>query len=547
MSSSERWPAPLPPLDDRLALLRRTAESLRKAAPAWVRSGSEAKGLPPDHAEEWLVGPVPVLRHVRLLTGSLDRIQNGRPTIDPSSVKGDEAEGPLRVRILPFDARDRLLFRGFSAEARMQRGVDAGELLARGGAVHRRRTPRGPALILGAGNVSSIPAMDALTQIFGEGRAAMVKTSPVNAWVGPHLEAGFAPLVEAGLLAVVDGDAQRGAELVADERFEHVHLTGSIRTHDRIVWGENEEERARRKAEDRPLLQKSLSSELGNVSPMAVVPGYYGARELDFVVETIAASVTNNAGFNCNATRLLIVAAGWHQKNALFERLRLRLERIPMRKAYYPGAEAAWASAIEGRETVLQLGARSEGVLPWTLLFGLSAEDSEPFFEREHFCPVLGVVELDVPGSLSFIEASTRFMNERLWGTLNASWMIPPALAAAPDHDQALELAIASLRYGTVAVNQWPALGYAWAGPPWGGHPSATLADAQSGLGWVHNAHLLEGVEKVVLRGPLPAWPKPIWFADHRGAAEAGRQLVDYEAQASWWRAARVAVPAVLG
>ena len=546
MASLDRWPAPLPALDERLELLRRTADRLRRQAPAWVRAGCEAKSLRPDHPEEWLVGPVPVLRQVRLLLGSLDRIRSGRPTIDPSAVKGEEG-GPLRVRLLPFDGRDRFLFRGFSAEARMEAGLDRGELLARSGEVHRRRASRGPSLVLGAGNVSSIPAMDALSKIFGEGRAVMVKTSPVNDWVRPHLEAGLAPLVDAGLLAIVEGDAERGAALIQEERFEQIHLTGSIDTHDRIVWGADPEEQARRKAENRPLLDKAVSSELGNVSPMAVVPGFYSAKELDFVVESIVASMTNNAGFNCNATRVLVVAEGWHQKNALIERLRLRLDQIPTRRAYYPGARRIWEEAVAGRESVLRLGEPGEGELPWTLLFGLSAEGDEPFFRREHFCPVLGVVQLDVPGSLSFIEAATRFMNERLWGTLNAAWMIPPVLAVTDEHRVALDQAVDTLRYGTVAINQWPALGYAWAGPPWGGHPSAGLADAQSGIGWVHNAHLLEGVEKVVIRGPLPAWPKPIWFDDHRGATEAGRQLAGFEAEASWWRAARVAVPAVLG
>jgi len=546
MVTPDRWPASLPPLDERLELLRCTADRLFRAAPAWVRAGSEAKGLPPDHAEEWLVGPVPVLRQVRLLIGSLDRIRSGRPTIDPSAVSGDDGK-PLRVRLMPFDTKDRLLFRGFSAEAHMASGLDRGELLAQSGSVHRQRSPRGPALVLGAGNVSSIPAMDALSKIFGEGRAVMVKTSPVNDWVRPHLEAGLAPLVEAGLLSIVSGGAEEGAALVEDDRFEQIHLTGSIDTHDRIVWGADPEEQTRRKADNQPRLPKAISSELGNVSPMAVVPGFYSAKELDFVVDSIVASLTNNAGFNCNATRVLVVAEGWHQKNALFERLRLRLDQVPTRRAYYPGAQQTWEAVTAGRESMLQLGEPRADELPWTLIFGLPSEGDDPFFRREHFCPVLGVVQLDVPGSLSFIEEATRFMNERLWGTLNAAWMIPPVLEATEEHHAALDQAVNALRYGTVAINQWPALGYAWAGPPWGGHPSADLADAQSGVGWVHNAHLLEGIEKIVIRGPLPAWPKPVWFADHRGAAEAGRQLAGFESEASWWRAARVAVPAVLG
>ena len=97
----------------------------------------------------------------------------------------------------------------------------------------------------------------------------------------------------------------------------------------------------------------------------------------------------------------------------------------------------------------------------------------------------------------------------------------------------ALETSIANLRYGTVAVNQWPASAYALATSPWGGHPSATLADVQSGLGWVHNSLLLERIEKTVQRGPLRAFPAPAYFPGHRSLHLLGRALCDFEASPS--------------
>ena len=83
------------------------------------------------------------------------------------------------------------------------------------------------------------------------------------------------------------------------------------------------------------------------------------------------------------------------------------------------------------------------------------------------------------------------------------------------------------LRYGTVCINHWPALGFAFGTTPWGGHPSATLEDIQSGRGWVHNTFMLEDIEKCVIRGPLVVKPKPTWFAGHKTAAEIGRKLVE--------------------
>ena len=69
---------------------------------------------------------------------------------------------------------------------------------------------------------------------------------------------------------------------------------------------------------------------------------------------------------------------------------------------------------------------------------------------------------------------------------------------------------------------------------PWGGHPSATLANVQSGLGWVHNSVMLEGIEKCVMRAPLKPMPKPIYFPSHKTLDQVGRRLVEFEAAPSW-------------
>jgi aldehyde dehydrogenase (NAD(P)+) len=119
--------------------------------------------------------------------------------------------------------------------------------------------------------------------------------------------------------------------------------------------------------------------------------------------------------------------------------------------------------------------------------------------------------------------------------------MKDPVLAAA------VEAAISRLRYGTVAVNAWSGLSFAFGSPPWGAYPGATSADIQSGTGFVHNTAMLEGVEKVVLRHPVTLRPKPVTFPSHRTAHLLGRRLVELEARPSWARAASVVAAAVRG
>ena len=79
----------------------------------------------------------------------------------------------------------------------------------------------------------------------------------------------------------------------------------------------------------------------------------------------------------------------------------------------------------------------------------------------------------------------------------------------------------------------------------WGGHPSATLQNIQSGLGWVHNTYLLESIEKSVVRGPLVAKPKPPWFYDFRKSHLLGPKMVDLDAAPSYWKLPAIIVNAL--
>lgn len=517
-------------------------DATARVAHAWVRAGHAAKGLPADHAEEWFTGPVPVIRGLRLWAASLRRLHEGR-----SPVQRDRCErtpdGRVAVRTFPTDAYDAALFRGFATVQRMQPDWTEDDVLSSAGASARARRG-GLCAVLGAGNVSSIPALDALTKCVNEQVPAVVKLSPVNDWVAPFLEEGLAPLIERGALAFVRGGPEVGARLVAHPEVTEVHVTGSDATHDRLVWGTADPE-ARG---ERPVLDEPVTSELGNVTPVAVVPGDYTEPELDFLAHQVVAMVTNNASFNCVAAKVLVLAEGWHQKEAFLRRLESGLRRVPTRAAYYPGARERFESLVEGRTDVERIGRETEERLPWTLIRGLDASDpTEPLFRTEPFCPVLSLVELDVPDAVAFIVSAEEFMDERLWGTLGATWFVSGEQEKLRPVSDALEGAIARQRYGTVAVNHWPALAFGWVSPAWGGHPSSGPENIQSGRGWVHNTYLLEGVEKTVLRGPMPVFPKPVWFADHRHAHDVGRRMVSFERRPRWLELPGLVFPALLG
>jgi hypothetical protein len=154
----------------------------------------------------------------------------------------------------------------------------------------------------------------------------------------------------------------------------------------------------------------------------------------------------------------------------------------------------------------------------------------------EPWCSVLSETAVGSADPVEFLKTAVKFVNEQVWGTLSATLIVHPASLKDPKVRDAVEWAIAELRYGAVAVNHWPALAYAFCTTPWGGHPSSTLENIQSGRGWVHNTFMLEGIEKTVVRGPIVAKPTPPWFPRHRTAHKLGPRLVRMEAAPSVWK-----------
>jgi hypothetical protein len=146
---------------------------------------------------------------------------------------------------------------------------------------------------------------------------------------------------------------------------------------------------------------------------------------------------------------------------------------------------------------------------------------------------LLSVVEIDEGEVEAFLARGVRFLNDKVWGTLNAMLFVPSGLEGDRSVEAAVNRAVDELRYGTVGVNYWPAIGYGTGTPPWGGHPSSTLADAQSGIGFVHNALMLEQIQKVVLRGPLRSFPKQFYYPSHRHLEALARGLFDFESSGS--------------
>ena len=132
--------------------------------------------------------------------------------------------------------------------------------------------------------------------------------------------------------------------------------------------------------------------------------------------------LANNAGFNCNAARVLITAAAWPQRQAFLAALEHALASLPRRQAYYPGASDLHAAFLQRYPDASRLGNDRDGTLPWTLVRGADPEDSEdPCFTTEAFCSLMADTALPGESASEFLDRAVHFCNDTLWGTLCAT------------------------------------------------------------------------------------------------------------------------------
>jgi hypothetical protein len=517
-------------LDERIGLLEELARSIVDAGEAWALAAAQAKGIRRDSAamgEDWGSGVVATLRNVLLLAATLRDIRaTGRPA--PPAIRIGE-DGRTVVDVFPTEPLDRLLFIGFRAEVRLAPGVTPEQARERMGRIYHEghRSEPQVALVLGAGNVSSIGPMDALHQLFVEDRTVLLKLNPVNEHLAPHLEAALRPLIRGGLLRLVPGGAEVGRAIAEHDGIDAIHLTGSDRTYEAIVFGTDDAAVERRRW-GAPTLDKPVTAELGSVTPVIVVPGPWTPAEIAFHGDNIASMLVQNAGFNCIAARVIVQHRAWSRREALNDAIRDSLRRAEPRDAYYPGAHDRWQRFVDAHPEAEWFGPSGAGRVPFTFIPDLDASRRDDIaFTTEAFCGVFGEVALDAPRSVpEFLDAAVEFCNSTLWGTLSASIIVHPRTMADPEARAAVERAIDRLHYGSVVVNHWSAVPYAMVSPPWGAAPGATPSDIQSGTGLVHNTYLLEDVEKTVVRGPFRTPLTPPWFHTHRGLARLMPRVV---------------------
>jgi acyl-CoA reductase-like NAD-dependent aldehyde dehydrogenase len=517
------------PIPARITYLRKAIAALIDEADEWVRLGCEAKGIDPASplaGEEWFSGPTTTVRTLRLLLEALEA--GGQPRLRRVRARPD---GQLVADVFPEHLIEWAVYSGMTAEVWIEPGQPATQ-----GRIYRQKRagifpPGRVCLVLGAGNVSSIAPLDLAYKLFAEDEVVILKMNPVNTYLAPIFRRVFEALLADGYLEIVEGGVDVGQYLTAHPQVDSIHLTGSERTHDAIVWGDTVEEQERRKRAGTPRIDKHVTSELGSVTPVLVVPGRWSDGDVAFQARHVASMVANNASFNCNAAKVLVLARGWAQREQFLDRLGEAFMRLPARRAYYPGARDRYREFKQTYPNARVFGTCDADAVPWTLIPNVPVNAGEYALTREAFCAVLAEVSLDVGDAPAFLREAVPFANEHVWGTLSAVMLVDAPTMRR--HRDAVEEALAALRYGAIGVNVWSGATFGLGVTTWGAFPGSPLENIRSGRGVVHNAMLLDHPQKSIVRGAFRLRPTPVWFADHRNLAAVGRRGARYEANPS--------------
>jgi aldehyde dehydrogenase (NAD(P)+) len=529
------------PIKDKIQYLTEVRQATLAHAERWADAETKAKqlrvGSPLVGAEAWLSGPYGVVAWLSASIQTLTALDTGADPL--AHVKLHRSvDGNVVARVLPFDRYEELLFHGVTADVWMQQGVTEQNLRENIAGFYRRQDPEGElALVLGAGNVSAIVPLDILDRMINCGEVVICKMNPVNEYLGPIFEDIFAQLIRDGYLAFVYGAGDVGEYLTRHDAVQVIHITGSARTHDLIVYGPGEEGQQRKAADDR-VIGTPISSELGGVGATIVLPGPWTEADFRYQSEHVVTQKLHNSGHNCVASQVLILPAEWDGGASMLREVRRQLGESEPRVAYYPGTEERLSALQEAEARTEVLGGDAKR---------LFAADVDPAaehygFRTEFFAPAMVTTSLP-GGAAEFLQRAVDFCNDKLYGTLSVNLIVDPKTRRklGPDFDRA----IAALRYGGIGINAWSAAAFLIPRAAWGAYPGHSYADVQSGIGVVHNALMFDKPLKTVVSAPFrpfprsvqhgenTLFPKPPWFLTNKTSESTARKLTEFSAAPS--------------
>ena len=355
----------------------------------------------------------------------------------------------------------------------------------------------------------------------------LLKLNPVNEYLKPVFEKVFENFISRGFMVVTTGDINVSSYMTAHSGITNMHLTGSDKTYENIVYGSTLNEKDKGKKTLSKKNKKPFTTELGNVTPFIIHPGKWSTSEIKFQARKIVTAKLNNNGFNCIAAQVIVLPKNWKQSQQLVRAIKKQLATEKDRLAYYPNSTET-LKRLKSNKTIFQ-----ENDLTCATPHLTKDLDLNDYYEKnEVWSSTLFFKYLEHDNDLDYVNKAISYVNQDVWGNLGVAVLIKKH-----DSKKVKDITknyVDNLKYGTIAINEWPALGFIIPTMPWGGYPGNKDSDIQSGQGYVHNAYFFESPLKGVLysKFKLPI-VDPVWFTSNKKGSKVFKYLTYYQIENS--------------
>ena len=500
------------------SMLEETISNIKEVAFFWATICSDNKGTTktPAEGEEWLGGPFASVLATQYYIKSL--------TNDDDLVEKKYNSEENSYKVFPNSFTERITFPFIDAKVIFNKSMSFEDINKYRGFSKRYDIDPSITLVLGAGNFSSIPYLDVLYHLITRKSVILLKLNPVNEYLKPVFEKVFQSFIERGYIIVTTGNIDESKYMAKHPGINHIHLTGSDKTFEDIVYGRELTEKERKSKSLSKINNKPITSELGNVTPIIIHPGKWSTSDIKYQARKIVTAKLNNNGFNCIAAQVVVLPDGWGQTETLIKFVKHYMSKAKERKAYYPESieRLEKLEKDKGYERVNSLSCVTPHLTREIKAYSKFEID-------EVWSSTIYFKKIEYTSIEDFANKAIDYCNDELWGNLGVSVIIK-------DHDRKFNkhitnLYIDKLNYGTVAINEWAAIGYIIPQLPWGGFPGNRDNDIQSGQSVVHNSMLFESPLKGVVNTKfrISRIIDPPWFVTNKKARRLFKNLTYYQ------------------
>ena len=504
------------------SMLEETISNIKEISFFWATICSDNKGTTktPAEGEEWLGGPFASVLATQQYIDTLTKDND----LDIEKFNNDDKS----YKVFPNNFIDKITFPFIDAKVYFNKSMSFEDINKYRGFSKRYDIDPSITLVLGAGNFSSIPYLDVLYHLITRKSVILLKLNPVNDYLKPVFEKVFQNFIERGYIIVTNGDIDESKYMATHPGINHIHLTGSDKTYEDIVYGRQLTDKEKKLKSITKINTKPITSELGNVTPFIIHPGKWSTSDIKYQARKIVTGKLNNNGFNCIAAQVVILPDGWGHTETLIKYVKHYMNKVNERNPYYPESieRLQKLEKDKGYDRVNSLSCVTPHLTREIKTYNKYETD-------EVWSSTIYFKKIEYSSAEDYANKSIDYCNNVLWGNLGVSVIIKDYTKKFNQH--LTELYISNLDYGTIAINEWAAIGYIIPQLPWGGFPGNKDNDIQSGQSVVHNSIFFESPLKgvVTTKFRISKFIDPPWFVTNKKSRRLFRNLTYYQIENS--------------